>query len=149
MAHAGEEGPPEYVWQALDQLQIERIDHGNRCLEDEALVRRLATDGVGLTVCPLSNLKLCVVSALDHHPLRLMLQKGLRPSINSDDPAYFGGYVNANYAAVAQALGLTKAELALCARISFETSFLSEAEKEERVADVEEYLRRNGDAGAP
>ena len=103
-AHAGEEGPPSYVWEALDMLGVARIDHGNRSLEDEALVGRLARDRVPLTVCPLSNLRLRVVEDLAHHPLRRMLDKGLRACVNSDDPAYFGGYVDQNYLAVSPAL---------------------------------------------
>ena len=91
VAHAGEEGPPEYVWQALDVLGVDRIDHGNRALEDDALVARLASERMPLTVCPLSNLKLCVVDELTRHPLRTMLEHGLAATVNSDDPAYFGG----------------------------------------------------------
>jgi len=143
VAHAGEEGPAEYVWEALNLLKIDRLDHGNRCLEDEELVKELAKQKMGLTVCPLSNLKLCVVDDLKQHPLRTMLQKGLKPSINSDDPAYFGGHMNANYLATAEALNLTKAELAEIARISFETSFLPDSQKEECMRQVDDYLAAN------
>ncbi|MDE8651323.1 adenosine deaminase [Novosphingobium album (ex Liu et al. 2023)] len=123
-AHAGEEGPPAYVREALDLLHVERIDHGNRALEDAALVDRLAREGMTLTVCPLSNLKLCVVDDLAHHPIDTMLARGLRATVNSDDPAYFGGYIADNYRAVARARGLGKAELATLARNSFAGSFL-------------------------
>jgi adenosine deaminase len=123
-AHAGEEGPPAYVYQALDILYVERIDHGNRALEDDALVARLAREGMTLTVCPLSNLKLCVIPAIEDHPVDRMLALGLRATINSDDPAYFGGYIADNYRTVAQARDLTKAQLAQLARNSFTGSFL-------------------------
>lgn len=111
VAHAGEEGPPEYVTEALDLLRIERLDHGNRALEDSALVERLRASDMTLTVCPLSNLRLCVVDDLRKHPLRRMLQAGLKATVNSDDPAYFGGYVLDNYMAVVEALGLSRAEV--------------------------------------
>ncbi len=123
-AHAGEEGPPEYVYEALDMLGVDRIDHGNRALEDAALVARLAAEGVTLTVCPLSNLKLCVVGDLAAHPIDLMLAAGLKATINSDDPAYFGGYVAENYRAVAEARGLSRGDLVQLARSSFVGSFL-------------------------
>lgn len=124
VAHAGEEGPPEYVFEALDLLQVDRIDHGNRALEDEALVERLAREAMTLTVCPLSNLKLCVVGDLAEHPIDRMLAEGLKPTINSDDPAYFGGYIADNYHALAKARGLTRDDLATLARNSFTGSFL-------------------------
>ena len=123
-AHAGEEGPPAYVYQALDLLHVDRIDHGNRALEDDALVDRLVREAMTLTVCPLSNLKLCVVHDLADHPIDRMLALGLRATINSDDPAYFGGYVADNYRAVAAARGLDRATLATLARNSFTGSFL-------------------------
>ncbi len=123
-AHAGEEGPPAYVYQALDLLQVDRIDHGNRALEDDALVDRLVCEGMTLTVCPLSNLKLCVVDDLVNHPIDRMLDCGLRATINSDDPAYFGGYIADNYRAAAVARGLTRAQLGQLARNSFTGSFL-------------------------
>jgi adenosine deaminase len=124
VAHAGEEGPPAYVEEALDLLKVDRIDHGNRSLENPALVRRLADAGITLTVCPLSNVKLCVVEDIAAHPLRKMLDAGLAATVNSDDPSYFGGYVGANYQAVADALGLSRAELVTLARNSFTGSFL-------------------------
>lgn len=123
VAHAGEEGPPEYVWEALDVLKVRRIDHGVRCLEDPVLVDRLVAEQIPLTVCPLSNIRLRVFDKMADHPLRTMLARGLKVTINSDDPAYFGGYVNENYIAAADALGLTRAELEQLARNSFEASF--------------------------
>ena len=138
-AHAGEEGPPEYVREALDLLQVDRIDHGNRSLEDEALVRRLAGAGMTLTVCPLSNLKLCVVEDLRAHPLKRMLQLGLNATVNSDDPAYFGGYLADNWLAVTEAVGLTREDLVTLAKNSFTGSFLEPDEIARRVAQVEAY----------
>ena len=122
-AHAGEEGPPSYIWEALDVLGVERIDHGNRALEDAALVSRLRRDQVPLTVCPLSNLKLAVVEDLSTHPLKRMLDLGLLVTVNSDDPAYFGGYVNANFTRVANALDLTPSDLTALADNSFVAAF--------------------------
>lgn len=122
-AHAGEEGPAEYVWEALDLLGVERIDHGNRALEDEALIARLRRDQVPLTVCPLSNLKLRVVRDLGAHPLKRMLDLGLLATVNSDDPAYFGGYVNDNFVRIATALDLSEAEIAALAANSFKAAF--------------------------
>ena len=124
VAHAGEEGPPEYIWEALDLLGVRRIDHGVRCLEDPKLVVRLAADQIPLTVCPLSNVKLRVFDTMRDHNLRKLLDRGLKVTINSDDPAYFGGYINENYSAVANALVLTEAELAGIAKNSFEASFM-------------------------
>ncbi len=124
VAHAGEEGPPDYVWQALDMLAIDRLDHGNRALEDPVLMARLARTGMTLTVCPLSNLKLCVVPDMAAHPIDAMLRAGLRATINSDDPAYFGGYIADNYRAAAAGRALSRADLVLLARNSFLGSFL-------------------------
>ena len=111
VAHAGEEGPPEYVWEALDLLQIDRIDHGNRALEDAALVDRIVKDKLTLTVCPLSNLKLCVIDEIADSPVKRMLDLGIKTTINSDDPSYFGGYIGDNYRAVADALAAETREL--------------------------------------
>ena len=144
VAHAGEEGPPDYVRQALDQLRIDRLDHGNRALEDRELVARLAREEMTLTVCPLSNLKLCVVGDMSAHPIDLMLRVGLRATVNSDDPAYFGGYVNDNYRAVALARGLGRGELATLARNSFLGSFLSAEEKAAQLAGLDAYLGETG-----
>lgn len=124
VAHAGEEGPPAYVWEAIDLLGVDRIDHGNRALEDNNLVRRLARDGTVLTVCPLSNLRLGGVPAMPAHPLRRMIEAGLKVTVNSDDPAYFGGYVNENFVAVQQALDLDRGTIIAMARNSFEGAFL-------------------------
>lgn len=129
VAHAGEEGPPEYVYEALELLKVDRIDHGNRSLEDENLINILHEKNIALTVCPLSNLKLKVVNDLKKHPLREMIDKGLFVTINSDDPAYFGGYLNENYMKIQQSLNLTKAEIIKLAENSFKASFLSETEK--------------------
>ncbi|WP_282605024.1 adenosine deaminase [Pelagibius sp. Alg239-R121] len=140
VAHAGEEGPPDYVFEALDLLKVDRIDHGNRALEDAALIERLAHEAMPLTVCPLSNLSLAVVKDLADHPLRRMLDAGLMATLNSDDPAYFGGYVNQNYKAMQSALNLTRDELALLARNSFEASFISEGRKAKLMARLDGYL---------
>jgi len=140
VAHAGEEGPPEYVWEAIDLIKVDRIDHGNRALEDAALTARLVRDGTTLTVCPLSNLKLCGVPSLDVHPLKKMLALGLKATVNSDDPAYFGGYLLENYLATADAVGLTREEVVTLAKNSFTGSFLTDAEKAERVAQIDAYV---------
>jgi adenosine deaminase len=139
-AHAGEEGPAGYVWEALDVLGVARIDHGIRSLDDPTLVGRLAREQVPLTVCPLSNLRLRVVDALAHHPLRRMLDKGLMASVNSDDPAYFGGYVNQNYLAVSQALALSREEIVALVRNGINASLMPAAQKAEVVADVDRIL---------
>ncbi|MEL6727170.1 MAG: adenosine deaminase [Pseudomonadota bacterium] len=125
VAHAGEEGPPEYVWEALDVLSIDRVDHGNRALEDRALVDRLVADEMTLTVCPLSNLKLCVVYDMLDHPLKTMLDSGITATVNSDDPAYFGGYINQNFDAVIDALDLRETDIRRLVENSFRGSFLS------------------------
>lgn len=140
VAHAGEEGPPDYVYQALDVLGIDRLDHGNRSLEDPVLTARLARTGMTLTVCPLSNLKLCVVDAMADHPIDRMLREGLRATINSDDPAYFGGYVAANYQAAAEARALSRADLALLARNSFLGSFLPDETVAAHLATLDAYV---------
>ena len=123
VAHAGEEGPPEYVWEALDVLGVERIDHGNRALEDDALVARLRDDRIPLTVCPLSNLALRVVEDLKAHPIKRMLDLGLVATVSSDDPAYFGGYINENFRRAADAVGLSPEEIETLARNSLEAAF--------------------------
>ena len=139
-AHAGEEGPAAYVWEALDLLGVGRIDHGNRSLDDDALVGRLVRERMVLTVCPLSNLRLRVVDDLSHHPLRRMMDKGLLVTINSDDPAYFGGYVNENYRAISQALGLRRDEIAATVRNGIGASLMTAAEKADALAEVERAL---------
>jgi adenosine deaminase len=143
VAHAGEEGPAPYVWEALDLLHVDRIDHGNRSLDDQALVKRLVEDEMTLTVCPLSNLKLRVVHDMKRHPLKRMLDLGLRATVNSDDPAYFGGYLNDNYNAVATALNLSKADLVTLARNSFLGSFLKKAEIQKHLNDIDAYAAAN------
>jgi adenosine deaminase len=136
VAHAGEEGPPGYVTAALDRLGVERVDHGIRCLEDPSLVARLRDEGVPLTVCPLSNVALCCVGRLADHPLRRMLDAGLVATVNSDDPAYFGGYLHDNVAAVTHALGLTLQERRRLAENSFRASFLPEDAKQRHLSAV-------------
>jgi len=136
-AHAGEEGPPCYVWEALDELGVARIDHGVRSIEDEPLVDRLARERIPLTVCPLSNVRLRVVADLAHHPLRRMLHKGLMVTVNSDDPAYFGGYVQENYRASAQALGLGRDEIAAIVRNGIAASLMPQPEKAKLLAEVD------------
>ncbi|MEE8533978.1 MAG: adenosine deaminase [Alphaproteobacteria bacterium] len=140
VAHAGEEGPAAYVREALDALAVVRIDHGNASLDDDALVRRLVRDRTPLTVCPLSNLKLGVIDDMANHPLATMLEKGLLATVNSDDPAYFGGYVNENYRAVQAALGLTREQLTTLARNSFEASFLAPGRKAALIGKLDDYV---------
>ncbi len=142
VAHAGEEGPPAYVWEALDLLGIDRIDHGNRALEDPSLVARILAEELTLTVCPLSNLKLCVIGAMAESPVRRMLDLGIRATVNSDDPAYFGGYVNANFKAVAGALDLTIDQLARLAANSFTGSFLPPEAQARHLAEIEALAAR-------
>lgn len=142
VAHAGEEGPPEYIRDSLDLLGAERIDHGVACEQDAALVERLAAEGIALTVCPLSNTKLQVFPDLRQHNLRRLLQRGVRVTINSDDPAYFGGYIGDNYLAVQEALGLTREELARLAGHAVEAAFLDAGRRSELRSELEEYLAR-------
>ncbi|MEU2544440.1 adenosine deaminase [Streptomyces roseolus] len=141
VAHAGEEGPAEYVREALDVLGVERIDHGLRCMEDPELVERLARERVPLTLCPLSNVRLRVIDGLGRHPLRAMLDAGLLVTVNSDDPAYFGGYVGDNYTAVREALSLSQEQVRVLARHSFEAAFLDDDEprRARYLAEVEAY----------
>jgi adenosine deaminase len=139
VAHAGEEGPPEYIWEALDILRVERIDHGVRCAEDDRLMSRLAAERVPLTVCPLSNVRLRVVDTLADHPLPQLLERGLCATVNSDDPAYFGGYVGDNFAAIQTSLALSDADIVQLARNSFEASFLDEGTKARYQADLDRF----------
>ena len=141
VAHAGEEGPPEYIWEAIEVLRVDRIDHGNRSLEDPELVKRIVKDGLALTVCPLSNLRLCGVRDMKDHPLRRMLDAGLKVTINSDDPAYFGGYMNENFASVGTALGLSAQELTAVARNGFEASFMPADAKRAALAAFDQAIR--------
>ncbi len=140
VAHAGEEGPAAYVREAIELLHVDRIDHGNRALEDPLLVTQLARSGMTLTVCPLSNVKLCNVAGIDAHPIDTMLRLGLRATVNSDDPAYFGGYIADNYRAVARARGLDRAALATLARNSFLGAFLPDATVTALLARLDAYV---------
>jgi adenosine deaminase len=140
VAHAGEEGPPEYIWQALDLLDVSRIDHGVRCLEDPKLVELLRHKRTPLTVCPLSNVKLGVFETLEDHNLKELLDAGLCATVNSDDPAYFGGYVEENFVAIQRALNLTRDHLYQLARNSFEASFLSAEDKASFVQELDDYV---------
>jgi adenosine deaminase len=144
VAHAGEEGPPDYIWQALNLLKVERIDHGVRCLEDHALVSRLASERIPLTVCPLSNVRLRVVDDMSAHPLPEMMRRGLLVTVNSDDPAYFGGYIDDNYAALSDTFDLTGDDAATLARNSIAASFLDDARKSDLYARI-----ADGTAGVP
>jgi adenosine deaminase len=136
VAHAGEEGPAEYVWEALDLLKVNRIDHGVRSEEDPVLMQRLIAEKMPLTVCPLSNLKLCVVDDMQQHNIRRLLQQGVHVTVNSDDPSYFGGYMNDNFIAIAEALDLSNDELKQLAINSFEASFISEADKANWISKI-------------
>jgi adenosine deaminase len=138
VAHAGEEGPPEYMWQALDLLHVERIDHGVRCTEDDRLVERLVDEQIPLTVCPLSNVKLRVFPSLEQHNLGDLLRRGVRVTVNSDDPAYFGGYVAQNYVETARALTLTTDEVVELARHSFRASFLNPADQQRHLDEIDD-----------
>lgn len=141
VAHAGEEGPADYVQDALDMLAVDRIDHGNRCLDDDAIVNRLIERRMGLTVCPLSNLRLGVVKSMAAHPLPAMLRRGLLVTVNSDDPAYFGGYINDNFLALATSTDVTREEIRQLAENSFTASFLGEAEKRKWIARLAEFAQ--------
>ncbi|MCC8395101.1 adenosine deaminase [Paraburkholderia sp. MMS20-SJTR3] len=144
VAHAGEEGPPSYIYEALDVLKVDRVDHGVRSIEDPALVTRLADTRVALTVCPLSNLKLCVFDDLTKHTLKDLLDHGVAVTVNSDDPAYFGGYVNANYLATIDALKLDDAEVYTVIRNGFEASFVTPEERDMLIAKLDASWRQNG-----
>lgn len=144
VAHAGEEGPPEYIWQALEKLHARRIDHGVRCLEDERLVAHLAERQVPLTVCPLSNIRLRVFPAMKDHNLKKLLERGLMATVNSDDPAYFGGYVADNFEAARDALSLDRAQIHRLAANSFLASFLTPGEKAERIAELDRFMETAG-----
>ncbi len=143
LAHAGEEGPPEYIWEALDILKIKRIDHGNNCLQDDNLVKEIIQQDIALTVCPLSNTALQVVKDLKEHPLKKMMDLGLKVTINSDDPAYFGGQVNQNYIEIQKALGLSREDLVILAKNSFQYSLLPEDMKMKNIKLVDDYFEIN------
>ena len=142
VAHAGEEGPPDYIWQALDLLKVSRIDHGVRCLEDPILVQRLARERIPLTVCPLSNVTLRVFATLEEHNLKNLLDLGLCVTVNSDDPAYLGGYLTENLLASQKALGLTRDDIYTLAKNSFEASFLSPKEKQILIEELNHSMGR-------
>ena len=146
VAHAGEEGPPEFVWEALDLLRVARVDHGVRSLEDAELVERLRRQRVPLTVCPFSNVRLRVVDKLEDHPLKKMLEAGLVVTVNSDDPAYFGGYVGQNFDGVAAALALTDEQIVTLAKNSFEASFLDDATKRGFYGEIDLFIKAAADA---
>ncbi|MGD1053636.1 MAG: adenosine deaminase, partial [Candidatus Dormibacteria bacterium] len=139
VAHAGEEGPPAYIREALDLLRVERIDHGNRCLEDPSLVARLRDEQIPLTVCPLSNVRLGAVGRIEDHPLPAMIEAGLLVTVNSDDPAYFGGYIDDNYRLIRRHLGIDGPQLLGLARNSFQAAFLSASERDGYLRELEEY----------
>ena len=140
VAHAGEEGPPSYIEEALELLKIDRLDHGNRAMESAALIEKLENNQIALTLCPLSNLKLCVVDDLAKHPIKLMLEKGLLVTVNSDDPSYFGGYLNDNYFAILEHLNLTSEQVVTLIKNSFIGSFLTEDEKTTYINAIDSYL---------
>ncbi|MEL7001961.1 MAG: adenosine deaminase [Bacteroidota bacterium] len=142
-AHAGEEGPAEYIWEALNLLNVSRIDHGNRCLNDDQLVEELAKRRMPLTLCPLSNLKLKVIHDLADYPLKEMMNKGLLVTINSDDPSYFGGYMNENYLETALAIDLSKDQIAQLTKNAFEASYLDEKSKKQMIDRVDAYLNQH------
>ena len=136
VAHAGEEGPPEYIWEALNLLKVKRIDHGVQCLQDKKLVKKLLDDQIPLTVCPLSNIKLCVFKKLQDHNLKKLLNNGLMVMVNSDDPAYFGGYINKNLIECQAALDLSREDIKKLIINSFKSSFLIESKKKEWIEKI-------------
>ncbi len=142
VAHAGEEGPSEYIWEAIRLLNVKRIDHGNRCLDDDNLVDYIARHKIPLTLCPLSNLKLKVVPDLSNHPVKKLLQKGIVATINSDDPAYFGGYINENFEALADAVNLTENDIITLVKNSFKASFISNEMKQQYLALVDDFVQQ-------
>lgn len=142
VAHAGEEGPPEYIYTALDTLKVERIDHGVRCLEDQALTERLAREQMALTVCPLSNIKLCVFDKMEQHNILALLDAGIVATVNSDDPAYFGGYMNDNFIATFEALPLGLSHAQKLARNSFSAAFLPAAQKQQYLDEVDAFFAK-------
>mgnify|MGYP002725473576 FL=1 len=143
VAHAGEEGPADYIWEAINLLKVSRIDHGNRSLDDDQLIKFLSDKQIPLTICPLSNLELKVVDDLINHPLLKLMDAGLMVTINSDDPAYFGGYMNENYCRIASALNLSKEQIKELAKNSFQSSFLSDDDKEIMIRKIEQYYQKN------
>ena len=144
VAHAGEEGPPEYIWQALDLLGASRIDHGVRCIEDPRLVDRLVAEQVPLTVCPLSNVKLRVFRSMAEHNLKRLLDRGVRVTVHSDDPAYFGGYIGENFQAARDALGLSRADVHRLAGNAFQAAFLPATERQRLAGELDAYMQAAG-----
>ncbi|MBE9143715.1 adenosine deaminase [Planktothrix mougeotii LEGE 06226] len=142
VAHAGEEGPPEYIWQAINGLKVSRIDHGVRCIEDQNLVEYLKEKQIPLTVCPLSNVKLKVFPTLQHHNLKTLLALGLCVTVNSDDPAYFGGYILENFIETQSALNFSFQEIYQLAKNSFLASFLGEQEKQNRIDELDQFMQQ-------
>lgn len=140
VAHAGEEGPPEYIWEAIHLLRVSRIDHGVRCVEDPRLVAYLVEHQIPLTVCPLSNVELCVFDSIEQHNLRQLLEMGLCVTVNSDDPSYFGGYVAENFAATQAGLGLNQTEIFQLAQNSFKAAFLSAEAKQAYLTELDEFM---------
>ena len=147
VAHAGEEGPPDYIWQALELLKVSRVDHGVRCVEDERLLEKLISEQTPLTVCPLSNVKLGVFNSIARHNLKRMLDLGLCVTVNSDDPAYFGGYVAENFEAIHEGLGLTRDDIYRLAKNSFAATFLEEDRKRELLGELDDYFSSRADVG--
>ncbi|NKB76794.1 MAG: adenosine deaminase [Gammaproteobacteria bacterium] len=139
VAHAGEEGPSQYVREAIELLQVDRIDHGNNALDDPQLIRELAQTKLPLTVCPLSNTRLCVVDSMEDHPIKKMLDHGLRATVNSDDPAYFGGYMNENYYAIVDSLNLGKEDIITLAKNSIESTFTTQQRKQDLLEELSHY----------
>ncbi|MFC6669376.1 adenosine deaminase [Marinobacterium aestuariivivens] len=148
VAHAGEEGPPEYVWQALDLLKVSRIDHGVRASEDPALIERLAREQIPLTVCPLSNVRLRVFRSLDQHNILQLLEQGLKVTVNSDDPAYFGGYMGENFIEMSRQLPLTRDQAVQLSHNAFEAAFVSDDEKAAMLRRLDDFVTGYGNAGA-
>ncbi len=149
VAHAGEEGPAEYIWQALDILHVSRIDHGNACVHDPALIHRLIRDQIALTMCPLSNLRLNVIASLADHPAKFLLDKGVCVTINSDDPAYFGGYLNDNLLALTDALNLTAPDIYAFLQNGFQASFLPLESKSRLLNELEQHAKSYPELFAP
>ena len=145
VAHAGEEGPPEYVWGAINALKVDRIDHGVRSSEDPKLMQYLKDQQIPLTVCPLSNVRLCVVDHMKDHNILQLLEAGIAVTVNSDDPTYFGGFLNANYAAMAEDLAMTNNQAVTLARNSFEASFLNQAQKSIFLQRIDDYTQSHAE----
>jgi adenosine deaminase len=141
VAHAGEEGPPEYVWEAINLLGVKRIDHGVRSMEDPALIDYLVQGKIPLTVCPLSNIKLCVFDEMTEHNIKQLLDLGVKVTINSDDPAYFGGYMNENFLATQAGLNLTKEDLYRMSTNAIQATFLDQSRKDELQEELDEYVK--------